>query len=177
MSYAASILAIPLSYRIFTATAKEDFNKTKKQQTNIESKENFKTIGNLTLGTFDQVTNTIFESSGGMLFATYVVLGAVFTAITNGLHTGTLKMDFCGDITEITAASLNVNYQGEINYNSVMISPSGSVLIELNDADNITIDALNTGGKALTISNTSTANGTSTTRLVNDATNNLTTIA
>jgi hypothetical protein len=63
------------------------------------------------------------------------------------------------------------------------ISPSGATrtisgsvaapLLNFNGADNVIIDGLNTGGNSLTISNTSTAAGTSTIRFINDATNNI----
>lgn len=50
----------------------------------------------------------------------------------------------------------------------------GLPLIDLNGADNVTIDGLNTGGNSLTISNTQTATTTqtSTIRFINDATSN-----
>lgn len=51
---------------------------------------------------------------------------------------------------------------------------AGSPLIDLNGADNVTIDGLNTGGNSLTISNTtaSATSGTSTVRFIGGATNN-----
>ncbi|CAN5873350.1 hypothetical protein BH11BAC7_BH11BAC7_16470 [soil metagenome] len=54
------------------------------------------------------------------------------------------------------------------------VTTGGNPLIDLNGADNVTIDGLNTGGSSLTISNSSTSstNFTSTIRLSNGATNN-----
>ncbi|MFZ4592055.1 MAG: beta strand repeat-containing protein, partial [Ignavibacteria bacterium] len=66
---------------------------------------------------------------------------------------------------------------------SLTISPSGArtisgsaaALINLNGADNVTIDGLNTGGNSLTISNTNNSStaGTSTICFINDATSNI----
>lgn len=126
------------------------------------------------------------ESTGGTTLASYSTLQAAFTAINNGTHTGTITIDVCGDTIEIVTASLNASGSGSANYTSVTISPAGgaartisgsiagAALIELNGADNVTIDGLNTGGNSLTISNTSPSSisGTSTIRLVNDATGN-----
>src|SRR5206468_11913731 len=51
---------------------------------------------------------------------------------------------------------------------------AGSPLIDLNGADNVTIDGLSSGGNSLTIANTtvSATAGTSTIRLINGAQNN-----
>ncbi|MEI6139630.1 MAG: hypothetical protein WCP85_10220, partial [Mariniphaga sp.] len=68
-------------------------------------------------------------------------------------------------------------------WTSLTINPSGArtisgspalPLIDLNGADNVSIDGLNSGGNSLTISNTSTSAtaGTSTIRFINDASNN-----
>src|SRR5207249_537090 len=50
----------------------------------------------------------------------------------------------------------------------------GNPLIDLNGADNVTINGANAGGNSLTISNTTigATAGTSTIRFINDATNN-----
>ncbi|GIU81828.1 MAG: hypothetical protein KatS3mg006_0892 [Pyrinomonadaceae bacterium] len=186
----AAILVAFLSYKIGIVTAERDLNETTEQKTNIEKsfRENPSTISNLTPGTCDQGIDPIeVESSGGTTFATYATLGAAFSAINSGTHTGVITIDVCGNTTEPATATLNASGQGGASYTSITISPAGgaartisgdiagNALIQLNGADNVTIDGLNTGGNSLTISNTSTSStsGTSTIRLVNDATNNL----
>ena len=80
---------------------------------------------------------------------------------------------------------LNASGVGAANYTLVLITPTGvrtvsgaivagSPLIDLNGADNVTIDGLNSGGNSLTISNTtaSATAGTSTIRLINGAQSN-----
>jgi hypothetical protein len=46
-------------------------------------------------------------------------------------------------------------------------------MIQLNGADNVTINGLNTGGNSLTIENTSTASNASTIYFANDASSNI----
>ena len=85
-------------------------------------------------------------------------------------------------------AVLNASGAGAASYTSIGISPSGgaartisgaiaagSPLIDLNGADNVTIDGLNTGGNSLTIANTtvSATSGTSTIRFIGGATSNV----
>jgi hypothetical protein len=139
-----------------------------------------------TPGTCDTAGPIEVESSGGTAAGVptpYATLQGAFDAINLGvLHLGTITIDVCGDTTETVTATLNQ----VAGVTSVMISPaggaartisgaitSGSPLINLNGADNVTIDGLNTAGNSLTISNT-TAGGTttSTIRFVSDATNN-----
>jgi trimeric autotransporter adhesin len=117
---------------------------------------------------------------------TYLTLKAAFDDINSGVLTGTVQLDVIGDTTETAAAVLNASGSGSASYTSVLIQPSGgawtisgaivagSPLIDLNGADNVTIDGLNTGGNALTIANTtvSATSGTSTIRLIGGATNN-----
>jgi hypothetical protein len=126
-------------------------------------------------------------ASGGTLSATYTTLGAAFTEINNGTHTGVISIALTGSTTETGTAVLNASGAGSASYSGITISPSGgsavtvtgsiaagSPLIDLNGADNVIIDGLNTGGNSLTISNTgigSTA-GTSTIRFINDASGN-----
>ncbi|HEX8734050.1 MAG TPA: Calx-beta domain-containing protein [Pyrinomonadaceae bacterium] len=113
----------------------------------------------------------------------YATLAAAFAAINAGTHTGTITIDVCGNTTETATAALNQN----AGVTSVTISPAGgaartisgaiaagSPLINLNGADFVTIDGLNTGGNSLTISNTTigTTAGTSTIRFIADASNN-----
>jgi hypothetical protein len=115
----------------------------------------------------------------------YPTLKAAFDAINAGTHTGAVTVDIVGDTTEAASAVLNASGAGSAFYISIVISPSGGVvrtmtgsgllavpMIDLNGADNVTIDGLNTGGNGLTISNPSVTAGTSTIRFIADATNN-----
>jgi hypothetical protein len=110
---------------------------------------------------------------------TYATLGAAFTAINAGSQTGaTILVDIAANTTEAASAVLN---QSAGPWASLTISPSGGIsrtvsgniaghLVDLNGADNVTID----GGasKFLTFDNSNTGSSTSTIRFVNDATNN-----
>ncbi len=118
----------------------------------------------------------------------YATLGAAFTAINAGTHTGAISIDVCGDTSEGAAtATLNASGSGSASYTSITMAPAGgaartvsgattagSPLIDLNGADNVTINGLNSGGNALTIANTtvSATSGTSTLRFIGGATNN-----
>jgi hypothetical protein len=109
----------------------------------------------------------------------YTTLGAAFTAIGTSQASANISISITGNTTETAIAVL-----GAGTWTSLTISPSGgawtisgslaSELIQFNGADNVTINGLNTGGDALTISNTSTAatSGTSTIKFQADATNN-----
>jgi hypothetical protein len=117
----------------------------------------------------------------------YPTLKAAFDAINLGTHTGVITIDIVGNTTETATAVLNASGVGGASYTSITISPSGgdrtiagaiaagSPLLDLNGADNVTIDGLNSGGNSLTIENTtvSATSGTSTIRYINGATNNL----
>ncbi|MBK9968026.1 MAG: hypothetical protein IPP07_25415 [Holophagales bacterium] len=117
----------------------------------------------------------------------YTTLGDAFTAINGGTHQGTIAIAITGDTTETATATLNASGSGSAVYGAISIQPSGgaartisgaiaagSPLIDFNGADAVTIDGLNSGGNALTISNTtvSSTSGTSTIRFQADATNN-----
>lgn len=97
----------------------------------------------------------------------YVTLKDAFDAINAGTHTGTITIAITADTAETAPAVLNASGSGAASYTAIGLSPSGgamrtisgaiaagSPLIDLNGADNITIDGLNTGGNGLTISNT-----------------------
>ncbi len=106
-----------------------------------------------------------------------------FFAINGSAQTGNnIVISVTGDVlTESGTTSLNAN-----DWTSLSISPSGGArtisgsvlgaLINLNGADNVLIDGLNTGGNSLTIENTSIGtvlSPSSTIRFINDATNNI----
>ncbi|MHC1774635.1 MAG: GEVED domain-containing protein [Lentimicrobium sp.] len=112
----------------------------------------------------------------------YPTLKAAFDAINAGTHTGAITIDIVGNTTETASAVLNAS-GGSANYSSITITPSGSRtisgaitghLIDLNGADNVTINGLNSGGNSLTISNTATG-ASSAIRFIADATNNVVT--
>src|ERR1044071_3552221 len=124
--------------------------------------------------------NIRVEATGGTN-ADYATLKEAFDAINAGTHTGVIIIGVCGDTTETAPAVLNASGTGSSSYISVLIAPSvvhiisgampdGSPLIDLNGADNVTID----GSNALSFSNTnnSAVAGTSTIRLINGAQNN-----
>lgn len=114
----------------------------------------------------------------------YATLQLAFAAINGGvLHTGAITIDVCGNTTETVPAVLNQT----AGVGTITISPAGgaartisgaiaagSPLIDLNGADNVTINGLNTGGNSLTLSNTTigTTAGSSTIRFIADASTN-----
>jgi hypothetical protein len=112
----------------------------------------------------------------------YATLKAAFDAINAGTHTGAITVDIVGNTTETLSAVLNASGTGSASYSSITISPSGGAartisgaivghLIDLNGADNVTINGLNSGGNSLTIRNFSP--GTSSAiRFIADATSN-----
>lgn len=141
----------------------------------------------LTIGTCDIGNNIEVEGTNSGNNAGYATLTAAFAAINAGTHTGTITIDVCGNTTETgTGASLNASGSGSASYTTITISPAGGAariitgslaapLLDLNGADNVTINGLNSGGNSLTLSNTSTSStaGTSTVRFINGAQNNL----
>jgi hypothetical protein len=119
----------------------------------------------------------------------YADLSTAFNAINAGTHTGAITVDIVGNTSEpVTGAILNASGTGAASYSSILIRPAGGAsrtvsgaataglpLIDLNGADNVTIDGLNTGGNSLVIENTtvSATSGTSTIRFIGGATNNI----
>ena len=112
----------------------------------------------------------------------YSTLKDAFDAINLGTHTGAITVDIAGNTTETASAVLNESGVGGASYTSVLISPTGGVartitgafvghLIDLNGADYVTIDGLNTGGNSLTITN-SGLGASSVIRFTADATYN-----
>ena len=128
------------------------------------------------------------RATGGNLAQSYTTLKAAFDAINAGTHTGTITIGISASTAETASAILNGSGSGPASYTSILISPSGggarsisgaipagSPIIDLNGADNVTIDGVNSGGNTLTISNTATPGsyeGTSTIRFIADATGN-----
>jgi trimeric autotransporter adhesin len=138
------------------------------------------------LGTCDTGSPVEVEATAGTLGPTgYSNFNSAFTAINSGTHQGTINIEICNNVIE-GVATLNASGAGSASYGSVNIRPVGGVartisnsnpgspIINLNGADNVTIDGLNTGGNALTISNSSSSSNfnTSTIRFIGDASNN-----
>ncbi len=113
---------------------------------------------------------------------TYTTLGAAFAAINAVAQTGnTIAITVTANTSESGGATLNAGA-----WTSITIQPSGgswtiseartagNPLIDLSGADNVNIDGLNSGGNALTISNTtsSATAGTCTIRFIGGASNN-----
>lgn len=115
----------------------------------------------------------------------YPTLKDAFDAINAGTHQGVITATVLANTTETASAVLNASGTGAAAYTSLSIQPSGGAartvsgsivgaLVELNGADNVSIDGLNSGGNSLTFSNA--ALGASTTvRFTNDATANVVT--
>ncbi|MEO8275263.1 MAG: Calx-beta domain-containing protein [Thermoanaerobaculia bacterium] len=127
-------------------------------------------------------------ATAGTPAASYTTLKGAFDAVNAGTHQGVIGMGISGDTTETAPAVLNASGAGAAIYTTISISPTGgaprtisgaivagSPLIDLNGADNVTIDGLNSGGNSLTISNTtvSATSATSTIRFIGGATNNV----
>ena len=115
--------------------------------------------------------------------ASYSTLAAAFAAINLGTHIGAINVWISGNTTETISAVLNAS-GAPSSYTSVTVRPSGfrtvtgniaGPLVDLNGADNITIDGLNDGSNTLTFTNSNTGGAaTSTVRMYNNAvTNNL----
>ncbi len=135
------------------------------------------------LNCFSDVIKTVGASG-----ADYSTLKLAFDDINAGtINTGVITLQIIDNTTETSTAVLNASGSGNCSYTSVLIYPTVSgkavtgalnaPLIDLNGADNVTIDGRvgSTGTlKNLTIVNTSTyfAGKTSTIRFINDATLN-----
>lgn len=128
---------------------------------------------------------TVTATAGTLGPTDYATVKGAFDAINAGTHRGTISITVVGDTTETASAVLNASGSGSASYTSIGIQPSGGAartitgnitapLIDLNGADNVTIDGLNTGNNALTISNTNAGSAANicAIRFINDATNN-----
>src|SRR5262245_57901799 len=113
--------------------------------------------------------------------ADYATLKEAFDAINAGTHTGAITIGVCGNTTETASAVLNASGTLSASYTSVLMPPNashtiagaiaaGSPLIDLNGADNVTINGF--GSLIITNTTVSATAGTSTIRLINGAQNN-----
>ncbi|MGL4599174.1 MAG: beta strand repeat-containing protein, partial [Bacteroidia bacterium] len=117
----------------------------------------------------------VFVSGATVGNGTYPTLGDAFIAINSGAQTGaTIVVAITGNTTEAASAVLN---QG--TWSTLSILPIGGAartisgniagpLVDLDGADRVAIDGLNTGGNSLTIDNTNNTTA-STIRFINDA--------
>ena len=138
----------------------------------------------LCLLTFAFIANNanaqISVSGGTGLAATYTSLtkaGGLFAALNANAQTGnSVVVSITTDVTDETGA--NALNQGA--WTSLTITPSGArtmsgavggILLDINGADNVTINGLNTGGNSLILSNSNTGS-TAAIRFTNDATSN-----
>ncbi|HSO85025.1 MAG TPA: hypothetical protein VLQ91_00635, partial [Draconibacterium sp.] len=126
-----------------------------------------------------QTTKTV-----GGTGADYSRLQLAFAAINSGIFQGQIILQITGNTSETAAASLNASGSGNANYTSVLIYPTGAfsissayngAVIDLNGADNVTIDGRMNGTgtpNSLSIAGTSTGNGAAGIRFVNSSENN-----
>ena len=123
------------------------------------------------IGTCDTAGPVEVEATAGTLGPTaYPNLAAAIAAINAGTHQGVINVEICASTTETGAMFLNSNAAAPASYTSVTIRPladgltisgptvTGRGLIELNGADNVTIDGDNPNSvgtnRNLTIQNT-----------------------
>ena len=140
-----------------------------------------------TMGAWEYFSNPVEIWNGSTFRAGYTTLKGAFDKINDGTWKGDLIIKFRGNTTETASAVINASGTGPSSYTSILIYPArlgvmvtGSLaapLVDLNGGDHITIDGRKdaTGTvREMTFSNTNTSNtaGTSTFRLINDATNN-----
>ena len=86
----------------------------------------------------------------GSTGADFTTLKAAFDAINNGSLTGSVTLKITSSTTETTSAVLNASGSGSASYTALLVYPtvtglsvSGNIsgpLIDLNGADNVTID-------------------------------------
>ena len=119
--------------------------------------------------------------ASGAFYASLTNASGAFSAINSGLHKGVLEITVLADVTTETGANALLASSGTSSYSSLSMRPFGArtlsgssttQLIDLNGADNVSIDGLNTGGNSLTIENTSSAASNGTFRFINDASGN-----
>ncbi|HMT07840.1 MAG TPA: VCBS repeat-containing protein, partial [Pyrinomonadaceae bacterium] len=132
-------------------------------------------------------TGNITVSDNNLTVGGFSTLKDAIDAVNAGTFSGAITMTVNADTTETAMASLTYSGNGSANYTSISISPAiggprfiigtlpGEAILELNGADNVTIDGINAGGTSLTFANAqNTAFGsTNTLRLLNGASNNL----
>ncbi|OFY05371.1 MAG: hypothetical protein A2W94_07435 [Bacteroidetes bacterium GWE2_42_42] len=122
-------------------------------------------------------------ATAGTLTGSYTTLKGAFDKINDGTHQGVITISVGRNTTETATALLNRS-TGTAPYSSVLIQPcggsytisgslSGVPVINLNGADNVAIDGINSGGNMLAIANSSATAGSSAIQFINDATSNI----
>jgi hypothetical protein len=166
--------------------ASKSFNVTLCGDTDVEADETFDVTlsnptGGATLGTPTVATVTIVNddmaggpvtvsASAGTASGSYATLTAAIAAVNDGTHQGNIVISIKQNLTEPGTVVINSSGAGAALYTSLLIRPTvdgltvsgtsaqGRGLIELNGADNVTIDGdnPNTGGtnRNLTFQNT-----------------------
>ncbi len=166
--------------------ASKSFNVTFCGDTDVESDETFNVnlsnaTGGATIGSPATATVTILNddnasgpvtvtATAGTASATYTDLTAAIAAVNDGTHQGAIVISINQNTTEAGTIVLNGSGAGAAVYTSVLIRPTangltvsgasatGRGLIELNGADNVTIDGDNPNSagtnRNLTIQNT-----------------------
>lgn len=140
------------------------------------------------MGAFEIAVSPIVQTwKGGVYQAGYTTVKDAFSDINNGVVTGNLEVRLYGSTYESSSAVLNASGTGSANYSAVLLYPTidglsiaGNIaapLIDLNGADNVIVDGrvgATGSAKSLNLINysTSTTDGTSTIRFINDACNN-----
>src|SRR5665647_420596 len=140
-----------------------------------------------TMGAWEYFSNPVEVWNGITFRAGYTTLKDAFDKINDGTWKGDLIIKFRGNTIETASAVLNSSGTGLSGYTNILIYPArlgvtvtGSLtapLIDLNGCDHVTFDGRKDGSgtvSSITFSNTSTSGvaGTSTFRLINDATGN-----
>ncbi len=108
---------------------------------------------------------------------TYATLSAAFTGISGAQTGANIIITLNSSFTETASASLGSNTWASVTIQpavgaAVSITTSNNLLLELNGADYVKVDGLNSGGSSLTLDCSSTANTASTVKFINDATYN-----
>lgn len=123
------------------------------------------------------------NATAGIPYGVFQTLKSAFDEINSGNFKGDITMRIHSSLTETASAVLNASGSGNASYNSIILYPTTSglsisgnlaaALIDLNGADNITMDGrVNlSGGANLTIENTNT--GGQVFRFINDASGNM----
>jgi hypothetical protein len=135
---------------------------------------------------------SVISTGGSSSSASYSTLGTAITAVNSGVHGGTIEITIHSNTIE--TASVSIDSSGSVGgaiYSSILIKPadsstvnkvvstaaSGIILLNLQGADNVTIDGRPLGlgtNRFLTFQHTNTTSGASfTCRLINGASNNV----
>ena len=142
-------------------------------------------ILSITLLIISYISNAQTIKTVGGIGSNYSTLKIAFDSINAGKVVGDIVLQITSNTTESASAVLNASGSGSANYTSLLIYPTvsnlkiegtlASTLIDLNGADNVTIDGRvnQTGSLSLVISNLESASSSARTiRFINSAENN-----